>query len=392
VKPDGATSILARLLDRSVERIGAMAVDGRSFDRAEVARIAGAWQERAYGFFTVVGIRPRWLREPRARGVLRAMARPGGDQRAWMIRTGGPAIEPLIGRDRPRPRHYRDFRGLVRPPVLPVDGDALAADYELTRASVHWLAVERTGSGLRANLALRAPRRYDDGDAQIHLTLDGLRDVWFDSTDATGAEIRHHGDGVEIRLGAEGLLRGGPAVVLPLDARWHLSQAGRAADRLTVRRLRRVPDDEPTVWPSGRLWDAASAFREAMRRIHRVHRADEVGRIPIAELCEALSGAGTQAFAAADGPPGDTAAAFRRLTQRWSSVGPDGPETADDLPEGSRLTLMMYEAEPRLLTVNYLRPGDGRPHAAKTTSPDRLLMSRTGDELTIADGGTPPIS
>jgi hypothetical protein len=127
-----------------------------------------------------------------------------------------------------------------------------------------------------------------------------------------------------------------------------------------------------------------------MGRIHRVRQADQVGRIPIAELCEALSGAGTRAFAAADGPPGDVAAALRRLTDRWSSVGPDGPEATDDLPEGSRLTLMMYEAASHRLTVNYLAPDDGRPRAAKTTSPDRLLMSRTGDELTIADGGTPP--
>ncbi|MEU8664108.1 LacI family DNA-binding transcriptional regulator, partial [Actinoplanes philippinensis] len=66
MKADGATAMLVRLLDRSVERIGEMAVDGRAFDRDEVARIAGAWEARAYGFFSVVALRPRLLREPRA--------------------------------------------------------------------------------------------------------------------------------------------------------------------------------------------------------------------------------------------------------------------------------------------------------------------------------------
>ncbi|WP_433788500.1 hypothetical protein [Actinoplanes sp. CA-252034] len=386
MRADGAAATLVRLLDRSVERIGGMAVDGRSFDRDEVARIAGAWDERAYGFFAVVGMRPRLLREPRARGVLRAMAASRRTDRDWMVRTAGAGIEPLIGRRRREPPYHRDFLGRVRPAVLPVDGDALAADYDLPKASVDWLTVERTGGDLRANLALGVPRRYDHEAAQLHLTVDGLRDVWFDSADATGADVRRHGAGLEIRIGAEGLLRGRAAVVLPLDAQWHLSRAGRAVDRITVRKRRPAPDDDPRQWPSGRLWDAASAFREAMRRIHRVRRAEEVGRIPIAELCEVLEGAGSRALAASDGPADDADRAFRILTQRWSSVGPDGPEAGENLPEGAELTLMMYVAETRAVTVNYVDPADGRPQAAKMTWPDRILMGKDGDELTLTEG------
>ncbi|MEU8663596.1 hypothetical protein, partial [Actinoplanes philippinensis] len=311
---------------------------------------------------------------------------PARTSHNWMVRTAGPAIEPLIGRGRREPRHYRDFLGRVRPGVLPVDGPALAVDYDLPKAALEWLSVERLGAGLRANLSLRAPRRYSDGDGHLLLTVDGLREVWFDSADTTGADVRDHPGGPEIRLGAEGLLRGSAANILPMDVQWHLSQAGRAVDRITVRKRRAVPGDEPERWPGGRLWGAASAFREAMRRIHRVRRAEEVGRIPIAQLCEVLAGAGTRALAASDGPAADADRAFRILTERWSSVGPDGPEAGEDLPDGARLTLMRYETESRLVTVNYVDPGDGRPRAAKMTWPERILMGNDGDELTLTDG------
>ncbi|GIE77002.1 hypothetical protein Aph02nite_29520 [Actinoplanes philippinensis] len=382
--------MLVRLLDRSIERIGEMAVGGRAFDRDEVARIAGAWEARAHGFFSVVALRPRLLREPRARGVLRAMA-TARSERDWMVRTAGAGIEPLIGRGRPEPRHYRDVLGRVRPGVLPVDGPALAVDYDLPMAALEWLSIERLGAGLGATLSLRAPRRYSDGDGHLHLTVDGLREVWFDSADTTGADVRDSPGGPEIRLGAEGLLRGSAAHILPMDVQWHLSRAGRAVDRITVRKRRAAPGDEPERWPGGRLWGAASAFREAVRRIHRVRRAEEVGRIPIAELCEVLAGAGTRAMAASDGPAADADRAFRILTERWSSVGPDGPEAGEELPDGARLTLMMYETESRLVTVNYVDPGDGRPRAAKMIWPERVLMGNDGDELTLTDGteGTP---
>jgi hypothetical protein len=49
---------------------------------------------------------------------------------------------------------------------------------------------------------------------------------------------------------------------------------------------------------------------------------------------------------------------------------------------------MMYESDSHLVTVNYIRP-DGRPQAAKTTCPARVLMSRTGDDLTITTGDDP---
>lgn len=373
--------MLVRLLDRSVERIGGMAGDGRTFDRDEAGRIAGAWDEHTRGLFAVIGMRSRLLREPRGLGVLRAMARSG--HRDWMIRAAGPGIDRLLGRDRREPRHYRDFRGLVRPGVQPVDPDGLAADYDLPKATVDWLTVERTGRGPRANLALETPRRYGAGAARIHLGVDGLRSVWFDSADATGAGVRDTGDGLEIRLGVEGVLRGGAATVLPLDAQWHLSSAGRAADRWTVRRRRSAPEDEPGRWPSGPVWGAASAFQEAMRRVRRVRRPEEVGRVPLAALCEVLAGAGTRALAAADGPAAEVPAAFRRLTEHWSGVGPDGPEAPGVLPEDARITLMMYVAESRLVTVNYVRPGDGRPRAARIHWPERVLMSAADDALTL---------
>ncbi|MFD1367673.1 hypothetical protein [Actinoplanes sichuanensis] len=367
-----AASMLGRLLDRSVERIGAMARDGRTFDRSEVSRIAGAWADHTHGLFTTVGARPRPVRALRARALLHTMAR--GD-RAWMIRTAGPEIEPLLGRGSTGPRHYRGFRGILRPGVMPVAPEALAADYDLPKSEVVWLSIERTGQGLRANLALKTPRRYAHGDARLHLTIDGLREAWFDSSDTTGADIRHHDDDLEFRLGAEGVLRAGEATVFPLDDQWHLSRAGRAVGRWTVRRIRSSPD--PDEWPSGPQWDTALVFHRAMQRIQRVNSTDQVGRVPLVALCEVLSGAGTRVLAA------ESPAAFRRLTDRWSDLPADAPERPGHVPESAWLTLILYTAESRQVTVNYADPADGTPRSATTTVPGRVLLTATGDDLSV---------
>lgn len=381
---DGAAAVLAELVDRSVEIIAASAADPRRFDRREVGLIADLWEDHTQDFFGT--IRSRLLRDRRARAALRAMAAAGPERRTWMLRTGGPAMEQLLGRTATEPPYHRDFGGLVRPNPGTLSVDEVADDYDLSGARLRWISIERTESFLRGLAALDVPRRFEPGAGMIQVTLDGVRDVFFDSADTTGAELRRNGDGCTFRLGEESVLRTDDARLFPVDSRWHLSKAGRAADRVTPRRKPSTTgDDFEDGWPSGPEWDAASAFQAAMRRIRRVRKPAEAGLVPLAELAEALSGAGTAALAAAGLPPAERTAAFRRLTERWSGVGPDSTETRDHLPDGAWLTLIMYESDPAAVTVNYTHPETGRLVGAELPWPGRVALSNAGDELKVTE-------
>jgi hypothetical protein len=105
-------------------------------------------------------------------------------------------MEPLLPPHVHRVVHYRDCQRQVQPGIAPLTATAVASvakDYDLARAQVRAVRVERAGQELSGYVALAAPRRYatpdDHGDAVVQLFLDDVRDVRFDSGAGAGATL-----------------------------------------------------------------------------------------------------------------------------------------------------------------------------------------------------------
>ncbi|HTJ40009.1 MAG TPA: hypothetical protein VL738_42970 [Dactylosporangium sp.] len=373
------------LLDRSVVRIGELAADGREFDRQGIAEIADIWDNNLFPLFAVALTRPRWIAEWRARAALRWMADLGPSRRAWMIEQAaiaGHRLEPLLGPPVERPAHFRDYRGEVCATMVPLT-ESVAEDYDLDRATVRTVRVERHNQALTAYLALVAPRRFEapgyEADAIVELLLQGVRTAEFDSEDAAGVGI-----GQEIRIGGKGRFRAGKASLRFDDMAWHLSRAGRAADAAVPRGGNRRRERRPVEWrlARGAAWDAALVLRQAMLELRSVRYSRLVGEVPVRELCETLTGAGAKVLAG--GP-------FRELAEGWIAASPVlADRVADVVPAGHWARKTIPERTPR--------PDRDLPNQAQltlagyTAAHDHYGLARDATatvNLAVPDGGGP---
>ncbi|WP_203858750.1 hypothetical protein [Plantactinospora mayteni] len=369
-----AMLMFAALLDRSVAGIGELTADGRYFDRQAVARIADVWDNNTFPLFETVLSRPGWLRERRARAALVWMADLGLSRRAWMIEQAaiaGHRLEPLLPALVDRVVHYRDYRRQVWPGVVPLTTTAVASvttDYDLSRAEVRTVRVERAGQALSGYVALVAPRRYaasdDHGDAVVQLFLDDVWAVRFDSDDRAGATVAADPDVVEVRVGAQGHLRAASATVGFDDPSWHLSHAGRAADADTPDRSagRRAPRQIKRSPLRGAALDAAMVLHQAMLEIRSVRYSHVVGRVPLREMCDALAGAGTRVLTATSQPRAARDQAFQRLAEEWLTRSPSLADRIADrspadhwaqavVPTGSRQPTVVDQPAQAQLTL-----------------------------------------
>ncbi|MEU4645423.1 hypothetical protein [Micromonospora sp. NPDC023814] len=329
-----AMSMFAALLDRSVASIGELAADGRRFDRQAVVQIADVWDNNTFPLFDAALSRPAWLRERRARAALVWMADLAPPRRAWMIEqaaVAGHRLEPLLPPLVHRAGHYRDYQGRVQPgtaPLIAAAAASVAKDYDLARAEVRTVRVERAGQELSGYVALAAPRRYatpgDRGDAVVQVFLSDVRAVRFDSDDGAGATLAADAAGVEVCVGTQGRLRAASATVGFDDSSWHLSHAGQAADASTPRRRagRRKPRQIQLSLPPGGAVDAATVLHQAMLEIRSVRYAQAVGRVSLRELCDTFAGAGDAVLTAAGQPGAARDDALRRLAEGWLTRSP----------------------------------------------------------------------
>ncbi|MBB2943521.1 hypothetical protein FB565_003234 [Actinoplanes lutulentus] len=370
-----AMSMFAALLDRSFVQIRDSAADGRFFDREKVIQVADVWDNNTYPLFGVALCRPGWVRERRARAALRWMAELGSQRRAWMIEQAGAAgygLEPLLGPPVPETVHHRDSLGRVWPGAVPVTeavAASIADDYDLTRAKVRTVRVERAGRELSGYLALTARRRYasppDQTDAVVQVMLDDVWDVRFDSGDGAGATLTTGADGVEVRIGAQGHLRAASAVVTFDDPSWHLSRRGRAADADTPNRstTTRRPRERTRPKPRGAASDAAFVLHQAMLEIRSVRYAKLAGSAPLRELCHAFADAGDGILAAAAQPRSERDHAFRQLAEKWIGASPElARRIARWLPDGHWLHQLS-------------RTGPHRPAAAGIPTQAQLTLA-----------------
>ncbi|MCY1139734.1 hypothetical protein OWR29_17170 [Actinoplanes sp. Pm04-4] len=298
--------VLTALLDRSVARIAELTADARHFDRLEVVRIADVWDNNSGPLFGVLSA-PRRQRAAHGRLALEWMAGFGAKRQQWMaeqVALAGYALEALPVADE---GPYRDYRGMVRHSMQPLDA-SLGEDYDLERARISSVRVEQAGHALNGFIGLEVPRRYGvAGNADVQVYLTGLDDCRFDNDDRRGVAVA---DG-EVKLGEHGFVRAAGAEYWLDDDSWHLSQAGRRADAVTPPR---PPRNEVKLrQPDGWAYAAAAALHEAMIRIRSVRYARLVGKVPVDELAGLLANAGSDARRAARWPWG-----YQRLAERWS--------------------------------------------------------------------------
>ena len=372
-----AISMYAALLDRSVAQIGELAADVRYVDRQEIVRIADIWDVNTLPLFDTAISRPGWWRQRRARAALGWMADLSPDRRAWMIEQAaiaGHRLEPVLPSPVAPIVHHRDYQGQVQPGVIPLTASAIAAvlrDYDLNRAEVRTVRVERAGQNLSGYLAMAAPCRYatsnDHGDAVVQLFLDDVQDVRFDSEDATTVGLDADPTAVRVRLGVHGHLNAASAALWFDDPAWHLSHAGRAADAVTPprRTARNPPRQVKRPQVRGEALDAAMVLHHTMLAIRSMRYSHLVDRIPLRELVDAFADAGAAILTAADQRRAGRDHAFRQLTMQWITAAPrlahrvaarfpnghwiravvptDTPQpTTVDLPAQAQLTLATY--------------------------------------------------
>ncbi|MEU0557731.1 hypothetical protein [Dactylosporangium sp. NPDC006015] len=333
----------AVLLDRSVARIAELSADGRRFDRRAVVGLADIWDNSTFPLFDTALLRPSWLRERRAAAALRWMADGSPARRAWMIeQAAGHRLESLLPEQRDQPAHVRDYKGDLRPGVVPLTAAAAAGtarDYDLTGARVRTVHLERGEHGIHGYLWLEAPRRYpapdNAGEAIVEVMLEDVREARFDTGDGSGTALTVDDDGVEVRVGARGRFGAASARVGFDDDTWHLSGAGRdaAAADPRGRAFRR----EPIGWPPARgaARDTALVVHQAMLELRSVRYASNVGSVRFGQLCAAFAGAGTGVLAAAGRPRRVRDRAFRELAEGWIAASPClADRITDRFPDG----------------------------------------------------------
>ncbi|GIE28247.1 hypothetical protein Ait01nite_012920 [Actinoplanes italicus] len=374
---DGAMSMFAGLIDSSVERVRSIAADPRRFDRQEVARIADVWDNNSKHFFGILQVRPDRLRERLARRGLEWMAGPRAARRAWMVDHGGPALERLLGPAVPATLFFRDGLGQVRAGLLPPPVAGLDVDYDLPRARIVAVRVERGGAGFRGLVTLRAPRRFGGGEGDVLLHFTGVRLARFDSDDLLAAVVS---DGAELRFGTAGVVLADEVTVSFDDPFWHLSRTARAVEAVAL-----LKDRRPPVVPWAAAWEPGHRFRDAMVRVRQVRSPTGVSWVPLLELCDLLAGAGSRALAAGNLHGRARRTALHELAVAWGAEVPDLGGTADRVPDAAVLTLAAWHEQPSEMLANYALPAPGPPGwslgAARISRPARVRLTCEGDVL-----------
>ncbi|MDX2675010.1 hypothetical protein [Streptomyces soliscabiei] len=335
-----AVSVLAALLDRSVEQIAEAAADVRRFDRETIRATADVWDNNVFPLFWAVSTSDVDERERRAMIALEWMAGLGERRRVWMTEQAAIAGHELDSLLAPAGPYVpgRDYRGHVMTPQCRLtrqNADALVPDYDLATASVRHLQVERAGPRLTAFLQLVADRRFAiEGStpappALLDVWLDGVTDTAFNLSDTRGVILDAGPSEIEISLGTDGRLRAASGEFRLDDRSWHLSAAGRRADAVAPPRTSQSGRLRQS--PAGDLGTDAHAaallLRGAMLELRSVRYASRADHVPVLSLCQAFKQAG-EAILAAGSRRGSRRreAAFRDLLRTWAERG--GPETA----------------------------------------------------------------
>ncbi|MGI5486734.1 hypothetical protein [Microtetraspora malaysiensis] len=376
-----ALGALGSLLNRSLVQIAEASADARMYDRQAIYEVADVWDNNTFPLFHAATAFTSIGRERRARAALAWMAALGPERRNWMVEqaeAAGQPLEQILPPPVSEPLHRRDYRGRVRPPLMPLMAEAaleLGTDYDLAAAQVRTLLLERVGTRLTGSLVLAVPRRYDGGlqageAPELCLWSKDVTDVSFDSDDRMGVTLQCGTEGIVIGVGAGGRLRATSGTAYPDDPAWHLSTAGRAADQRTPAReeqTRRTPERRRPR-PEGAVLVAARLLHRVMLEIRMVRYAHLADRIPVQLLASALAGAGTDILAAGARRGRRREKALHNLVETWIKNG--GPALTPWFTDELR-RIVSSERLPdttKAWTEGITAPGATRPHLV--TAPD----------------------
>ncbi|OPC76935.1 hypothetical protein B4N89_40785 [Embleya scabrispora] len=325
-------SVLAALLDRSLERMAEAAADVRLFDREAIRQASDVWDNNLFPLFWAASTSNAGRRERRARTVLEWMAGFGERRRAWMTEQAAIAgydIEPLLPPAKAQ-TPGRDYRGHVMTPQCRLtrhNVDELIPDYDLAAASVRHLRVERAGTRLSAHVQLVADRRFAVDEAAppalLDVWLDDVTDIAFDLSDTKGAILHTGAREVGISLGPAGRFRAAGGEYRLDDRSWHLSTNGRRTDATTPARTSRSnPPRPPGADLDPDAHAAARLLHHAMLELRSVRYAAHADDVPVTRLCEVFAGAG-EAILAAGSQRGARRreAAFLDVIRSWAHQG-----------------------------------------------------------------------
>jgi hypothetical protein len=333
-----APRVLATLLDRSLAQSAEAAADARSLDRDLVLRLTDAWEHNVPSFVFSACAGTARARERSARAALYWMAEQGPERLSWIKQqadAAGLAVDALLPQPDEEHAFRRDERGEIVPHRRPLDtglATVLATDYDLKRADIRTLRVERAGTRLTALVSVDADRRYDasapaapdEQRAVAVFRLDQVSAVDFDAEDRTGISLRCGSEGVVIGLGAAGELRAERATVDLVDARWHRSADGQHADTWMPTAAARHGIDlsgaaERDLTGSARI--AAALLQWAVLGIRSAGRPEQTDQVTLRALCRALDGAGQDVLAAGGyRSAARRERAFRALVQRGTDA------------------------------------------------------------------------
>ncbi|WP_214106775.1 hypothetical protein [Acrocarpospora catenulata] len=389
------------MLDRSLVQIAEASADARVYDRHTIRKVSDVWDNNTFPLFHAATALTSTGRERRARAALIWMADLGLARRKWMVEqaeAAGCPLEQVLPPPSVEPLHSRDYQGRVRPRFMPLTAENtvdLGADYDLAAAQVRTLLLERVGTQLTGSLVLAAPRRYGDrqvgGPSELHLWLEDVTEVRFDSHDRTGVALDHGTEGLVIGVGADGRLRATSGTAYPEDRTWHLSTAGRAADQRTPpreERTRRKPERQRPR-PEGAALVAATILYFVMLEIRMVRYAHLADRIPVRLLASALADAGTDILAAGARRGSRRERAFRNLVESWiENAGPPLTSwftdplrhlaSAERLPDGTKawieeITAPEQTPTPLVTALASDLPIEGELRLAKYTATSALV-------------------
>jgi hypothetical protein len=173
--------------------------------------------------------------------------------------------------------------------------------------------------------------------ALLAFTLTDVGELAFDADDRTGVTVTSAA-GISLVIGRSGHVRAASATVHPDDPCWHESAAGREADTVTPREhaARRAPGPAPALTEQERA--AARSLVRLMLRIRLVgYHPKLAGGIPVRDLCEGTTGAGTAILRAGALRGSARRTAFADLEQRWQHLPPDAtPALIPAAPAGLR--------------------------------------------------------
>jgi hypothetical protein len=316
-------------LDRSFAEIAEIAADARMFDRLRLNRIADSWDNSIFPFVGAACARWPWAQ--------RAIARDGTEYWNW----------------RSSPAELRR--------LTPDMAARLAAHFDLSRAGVSALTIERSGGRLECRISIVAHPIVDSyALPDIHITCSGVERMRFDSSDRHGIELS---GATGLSIGTGGYVEGSDLTFWVNDQEWLSAGNYRPEPALRSRRWGRPL--------RGAALEVAELLRAAVLLTRSVWALSMTHFVPVRAFGKVFAGAGTDLLAAGSAVRREDA--LRRLIERWRTTG--GAELAawfddplgtvfpkpDDQPgPAAELMIAGFDVypEPSTATLIYASPGE----------------------------------